>query len=55
MVFSSILWSHGAMGQSTAVNTSIQTDPHFIGWYMGPSTSKYILRLTYKALRIGLS
>ncbi|KAL2698221.1 hypothetical protein AAEP93_010931 [Penicillium crustosum] len=40
MLLSIMLLSHGAMGQSNAMNTSIQSDPHFIGWYMGPSTTQ---------------
>ncbi|KAJ5967122.1 hypothetical protein N7501_003370 [Penicillium viridicatum] len=40
MLLSIMLLSHGAMGQSNAMNTSIQSDPHFIGWYMGPLTTQ---------------
>ncbi|KAJ5425393.1 hypothetical protein N7465_000463 [Penicillium sp. CMV-2018d] len=39
MLLSIILLSHSTIGQSNAMNTSIQSDPHFIGWYMRPSTS----------------
>ncbi|KAJ5186503.1 hypothetical protein N7449_011267 [Penicillium cf. viridicatum] len=40
MLLSRMVLFHGAMGQSNAMNTSIQSDPHFIGWYMGPSTTQ---------------
>ena len=50
-----MLLSHGAMGQSNAMNTSIQSDPHFIGWYMGPSTSECAPTSIYAEFRTGLS
>ncbi|PLB52766.1 hypothetical protein P170DRAFT_111958 [Aspergillus steynii IBT 23096] len=33
----------GIMGQTTAVNTSIQSDSGFIGWYLGPSTTQALM------------
>ncbi|KAJ6161888.1 hypothetical protein N7485_010118, partial [Penicillium canescens] len=38
-----MLWCHGVMGQSNSVNISIQSDPHFIGWYKGPSTTQALM------------
>lgn len=39
-----LLWFHGVLGQSTPVttpvNTLIQNDPHFIGWYVGPTSGE---------------
>lgn len=40
MLLSGILGSNGVLGQSTAVSTSLQYDPHFMGWYIGPATSE---------------
>lgn len=54
MLLSIMLLSHGAMGQGNAMNTSIQSDPHFIGWYMGPSTSECAPTI-YAEFRTGLS
>jgi hypothetical protein len=34
-------WSYGVLGQTTPVDTAEQDDPHFMGWYIGPSTSEY--------------
>lgn len=36
----SILWSCRVVAQATSVNITMQDDPHFIGWYIGPSTSE---------------
>lgn len=36
---------HGVFAQTTALNVSMQNESGFIGWYMGPSTSKYMVRI----------
>jgi hypothetical protein len=38
-VFYLVRWSTGALG-ADAVPTSVQNDPHFMGWYIAPTTSK---------------
>ncbi|CAG7996635.1 unnamed protein product [Penicillium olsonii] len=43
MLLSSMLFFHGTMGQSTTVDISKQKNPHFMGWYIGPSTTQALM------------
>lgn len=40
ILFSAGLWSCGVHGQTTTeLDTSVQTETGFMGWYLGPSAS----------------
>ncbi|KAJ5106623.1 hypothetical protein N7456_003298 [Penicillium angulare] len=40
LITNTIIWSLGALGETTAVNTTQENETGFIGWYLGPSTTQ---------------